>query len=121
MRYRRIDADGDMTFGGGAANFLVDSPEAVAQAVLTRLRLMSGEWFFDSAEGTPYATEILGERTRSTYDLAIQERILGTEGVTSIATYSSSMDGRALTVEATIDTEYGAATLSAKGLAPPFS
>ncbi|MBM2971370.1 hypothetical protein JRC11_17305, partial [Escherichia coli] len=32
MRYRREDADGDYTFGSGDDTWLINSPEAVAQA-----------------------------------------------------------------------------------------
>jgi hypothetical protein len=112
MRYRQLDADGDMTFGGGSSDYLINTPEAVAQAVKTRLRLLTGEWFLDITEGTPYATDILGKNTETTYDPAIRERILDTEGVTQIDSYSSVLNGRRLSVEATIDTIYGQATLS---------
>jgi len=113
IRYRRLDASGDAIFGHSSADFLVDSPEAVAQAVLTRLRMLRGEWFLDSTEGTPWATEILGEHTGSTYDFAIRERISGTSGVTEIVSYTSSLSGRALAVSATLNTAYGQATVSA--------
>ncbi len=33
MRYRREDADGDYTFGSGDDTWLINSPEAVAQAI----------------------------------------------------------------------------------------
>ena len=39
MRYRREDADGDYTFGSGDDTWLINSPEAVAQAVKTRFEL----------------------------------------------------------------------------------
>jgi hypothetical protein len=76
---------------------------------------MTGEWFLDTTEGTPYATEILGSGTSSTRDLAVQERILETQGVTGIADYASVVDPstRAFTVAATIDTIYGQTTITA--------
>lgn len=113
MRYRTLDANQDMTFGSGGANFLVNSPAAVAQLVQTRLLLFSGEWFLDTLEGTPYATQILGVRTALTRDAAIKARILGTQSVTGITAYSSSVQGRAFRVQATIDTLYGQATIQA--------
>lgn len=112
MRYRTLSASDDYTFGQRA--FLVDSPEAVGQAVLTRLRLARGEWFLDTTEGTPYQQEILGMGRVATYDAAIIERILGTPGVTELVSYSSNLDRRtrAATVEAVINTQYGQATVS---------
>lgn len=112
MRYRRLDANGDMTFGNGSLNFLIDSPEAVAQAVMTRLELLTGEWFLDVTEGTPYGTLILGNNSEATADQALRARILGTQGVTGIPAggFSSSLVGRKLSVAVTIDTLYGQAS-----------
>lgn len=107
MRYRQLTASGDMTFGASANNYLVNSPACVAQAVLTRLRLLLGEWFLDTTDGTDYQGKVLGFGTAFTRDAEIQGRILGTPGVTSIASYSSALVGRALSVNATINTQYG--------------
>ncbi|MFP5675558.1 hypothetical protein ACLD26_23020, partial [Salmonella sp. 741265100_HSA] len=54
MRYRREDGEGDYTFGGGDDTWLINSPEAVAQAVKTRFALWYGQWFLDKTEGTPW-------------------------------------------------------------------
>lgn len=110
MRYRPLDAAGDYTVG---LPFLVDSPDAVAQAILTRLKLWSGEWFVDTTDGTPYLDQILGKSGNP--DSAIQQRILATPGVTSITAYDSSRDPvtRALSVTATVQTQYGTTTLTA--------
>jgi hypothetical protein len=109
MRYRKLDADGDYVFGGQQADFYKDVPEVVAQAVLTRLRLFRGEWFLDLTEGTPL-DQIVGKYTAGTYDAAIRQRILTTQGVTALVAYSSNLnpDTRALSVAATITTQYGA-------------
>ena len=107
MRYRALDSNGDSRFGSGNSPYLVNSPAAVAQAVQTRLLLMTGEWFLDTSEGTPYAQDILGKNTQNIYDLAIQERILGTEGVASIVSYQSTKNNqRQLSVQAEIETIY---------------
>lgn len=110
MRYRRLTTDGDYQFGHGGADYLVDSAALVAQSVKTRLLLMQGEWFLDVTEGTPYSTEILGTGTQSLYDLAIQTRVLETEGVAQngISDYSSSLVERDLTVSMTLNTIFGA-------------
>lgn len=47
MRYRREDTEGDYTFGSGDDTWLINSPEAVAQAVKTRFALWYGQWFLD--------------------------------------------------------------------------
>ena len=113
MQYRKLDPAGDYTLGSGA-DFLVNSPEAVAQAVKTRLALWSSEWFIDTSDGMPYSTEVLGKRyQRKNPDSAIKQRILGTPGVSEIVSYSSNFDGvpRKFSVAATINTIYGPATI----------
>lgn len=112
MRYRKLDAAGDYTLGSGQ-DWHVNTPEAVAQAVLTRLRLNQGEWFLDTSDGMPWATEVLGKYTELTRDAVIKDRVLGTPGVTELLEYSSTFDGntRALSVSMTISTAYGAATV----------
>lgn len=113
MKYRRLDAVGDMVLGHGDADYLTDSPECVAQAVVTRLRLLRGEWFLDLTEGTPYAPAVLGKHTKASYDFAIRQRVLETEGVTEIDDYESMFDGetRRLTVNIRINTVYGPAEI----------
>jgi hypothetical protein len=109
MRYRKEDANGDYVFGNQGADFYRDQPEAVAQAVKTRLGLYTGEWFLDTTDGTPWRTEVLGKYTKDTYDAIIKARILDTQGVDEILAYSSSFDGntRVLSISATINTIYG--------------
>jgi hypothetical protein len=113
MRYRKLDANGDYTFGHGQADFYRDQPEAVAQAVETRLRLFTQEWFLDLSEGTPWREEVLGKYTQNAYDTVIKDRIIGTQGLSSLDTYDSSRnaDTRALSVQATITTIYGQSSI----------
>ncbi|CFR19444.1 hypothetical protein [Yersinia kristensenii] len=109
MRYRREDELGDYTFGQGDNTFLIDSPEAVAQAVKTRFELWRGQWFLDLSEGTPYIESVLGKQRSDVYILAIRERILDTQGVNSIQDFEASYNGdnRRVTFTATIDTIHG--------------
>ena len=104
--------NGDYDFGTGRP-FLANSPGCVAQAIMTRLRLETGEWFLDVAEGTPYQELILGHNTTDTRDLALRIRILDTPGVVQISDYLSYVDaGRAMVVVASVDTLYGAANIN---------
>lgn len=111
MRYRQLSASGDYTVG---LPFYTNDANAVAQAISTRLKLWLGEWFVDQTDGTPWLTQILGPRATRNPDAAIKQRILGTPGVTSIASYSSSFSGaaRSLTVNVTVNTLYGQTTVS---------
>lgn len=120
MRYRKLDANGDMQFGHGAGDFWHDQPEAVGQSVLTRLLLFAGEWFLDTTAGTPWGGfplndlvvrqgRILAEHTQLTRDAAIRDRILTTTGVVAITDYGSYIDpdSRVYSVNVYIDTIYG--------------
>lgn len=108
MRYRALDENGDYRFGR-SNQFLIDSPEAVAQAILTRLKLYTGEWFLDKSEGTDYAGAIWGFGTQGTRDFELQDRILETPGVRTITAYQSTFDSRTreFTVLGQVDTLYG--------------
>lgn len=120
MRYRKLDANGDMQFGHGAGDFWHNTPEAVGQSVKTRLLLFAGEWFLNTAAGTPWGGfplndlvvqqgRILAEHTQLSRDAAVRDRIISTEGVTTLAEYGSSFNRntRAFHINATIDTVYG--------------
>ena len=113
MRQRAMLPDGDYSFGT-ALPFLRDTPTCVAQAIMTRLRLKTGEWFLDTAEGTDYDNLVFGFNTALTRDLAIRQRILDTPGVVRIKEYISILDKqRAMSVVATIDTQYGSTQIQA--------
>lgn len=122
FRYRALDPSGDMQFGRGGALFLVDSPAAVAQSILTRLNLWQGEWWLDLSEGTPWAQSVLGKPVGPGLpDAAIRARILGTPFVTRIDSYSAAYDStaRSLTINATVDTSFGQVIVTAALPMPP--
>lgn len=114
MRYRRLSEDGDRAFGRAQMDFYRNTPEAVAQAVVTRLRLWLGEWFLDQTEGTPWQAGALGKGRQNSIDPMLRLRILETEGVTAITNYTSDYDAdqRKVTLRATIATRYGEAQLN---------
>lgn len=113
MRYRKLTADGDYTFGNGQMDFYRDIPEAPSQAAMTRLLLWLGEWFLDISEGTPYFQGILGKHSESLADATIQDRILGTQGVTDITNVVSNLNPttRKLTYTCDLSTVYGPTSL----------
>jgi hypothetical protein len=122
MRYRALDADGDYTFGQNGQNFLVNSAQAVRQAIQTTLLLFAGEWFLDLSQGVPWLTEVIGNGTAGLYDQVIQTAILGVEGVSGLNSYSSSLDPktRALTVVGTAQSIYGSVTFNLTMPTSPF-
>jgi hypothetical protein len=109
MRYRQLDAKGDYVLGFGQGEFYVNQPEAVAQAVLTRLKLYLGEWFIDITDGTDWFGSVLGNNTVSLRDVIIKTRILDTNGVNSILSFNSTFNSstRSYTANVVIDTIYG--------------
>ena len=106
MKYRKLDENFDYTFIQ-----LEDTPETVAQAVLTRLKFWKEEWFLNLDEGTPWVQKVMGHTKY--YDLEIKERILDTKGVKQILNYVSVLDlNRNLVVNCTIETNYGNISIS---------
>lgn len=110
MKYRALTAELDYQFGTKAP-FLKDSPATVAQAILTRLKLYTDQWFLDKREGLDRA-KILGYGTQGTRDRAIKQRILTTPGVLALVDYQSRVDVRNFIVSATVDTIYGRAIIN---------
>ena len=109
MRYRKLSPTGDYVFGGNLLDFYIDTPAAVGQAVQTALLLFLGEWFLDTTVGTPYFQAILGKHSQQTADLAIQNVVINTQGVTAFSNYQSSIDPntRLYSVSMNLDTVYG--------------
>ena len=110
MRVRQLSPTNDMTFGKGSLNFIVDTPQGVAQCVQTSLGLLKGEWFLDTSVGLDLLGKIIGYKPASSYDGEIQRVILGTVGVSSITSYAYTLQNRQLSVNATIATIYDASS-----------
>lgn len=111
IRYRKLDANDDYTFGRrDLFNFNV---EAVAQAVKTRLLHLRGEWWENILDGTPLFQEVMGQfftaESVSEIDLVFSERITGTQGVTEITEFDSRVNLQTRTYSASIriDTIFG--------------
>jgi hypothetical protein len=77
MRVRQLSPTGDYAFGSGQANFLVNSPQAVAQIVETYLRLWLGEWYLNTNDGTPWLEGVFGYNSKDEADQTLIQTILG--------------------------------------------
>ncbi len=116
MQYRREDDGGEYTFGRGDDTWLINSPEAVAQAIKTRFELWYGQWFLDTTAGTPWIQSVLGKQKPEIYNLAIRQRILETAGVSSITAFDTAVNTstRRVSFTATVETLYGTTTVTSE-------
>lgn len=90
MTVRRLDDSGDIITSG---NQFISEREEIAQTIITRLRLFSGEYFRDVNDGTPWFQVILTKQATLTQrDSEIRRRILQTEGVEQIIEYEADYD-----------------------------
>jgi hypothetical protein len=117
MRYRKVDENGDMTFGKGLQNYTYGL-YAVKLAIESRMKLLYSEWWEDQEEGLPLFEKILGVTGSpdniALVDSIIKERITGTTDVTGIESFSSSWDSSTRTYKYTakVNTKYGTTTVS---------
>jgi hypothetical protein len=114
MRYRKLDANGDYSFGNQQNDFFIDSPEAVAQAVQTSLKLWLGEWFLDLTAGVPYPEGVLGKHPKEMADQTIISAINQVQGVVNITNFQSVIDPvtrQYSSISGTLNTIYGATQL----------
>ena len=114
MRVRKLSATGGLTFGQGLANFYINSAAGVGQEVVTRLKLIQGEWYLDQSQGVPWFTQILGYSKQAVRDLLIKNTILTTPNVNTLDYFNSVTNKatRQYSVIANISTVYGSTTIS---------
>lgn len=92
MRYRKLSPTGDYLFGAGQLNYLINTPETVAQAVQTTLLLWLGEWYLNVNDGTPYPEGVIGKHSKEQADQTIINQIRGVQGVIDIVNFQSTVD-----------------------------
>lgn len=121
MIYRRLDDNGDFVLGQGRGEFY-SGVEAVAQAVVTHIKLLLGEWWEDVDNGTPLWQSMLGspgsEENLNSVDNIIKDRILSTKLndtnlITSIDSYERiySSSTRKYSFEAQVTTIFSESVL----------
>lgn len=109
---RALDQNWDPQCGQGLQNFIADI-DAVAQILATRLKFLEGEWFENTADGTPLFQSLLGRPTTvQAVQLILRQRILGTPYVTGINSFFVNQTGRVFTFSATVQTQFGPITVS---------
>jgi len=108
MRYRRLSTEHEPVYGGGRNSF-VTNVDAVAQAILTKIRLFQGEWWENLVEGTPMFQAILGTipANKEAIDRILSERILAVPNVISIEELYSTINNRIYSVIIRVNTAFG--------------
>lgn len=109
MRVRRLGVDGDLVTRG---RMFQTGREAIAQTIVTRLRLFLGEYFRDVTDGTPWFQQILGKfENLNAVEAILRNRISRTQGVVRLLSFEIQydLDARTIAVQATVLTVYGEA------------
>lgn len=107
MRVRRLDESGDLITRG---KMFLTGREAIAQTVVTRLKLFLGEYFRDVTDGTPWFQQILGKfENLNAVEAILRNRIARTPGVVRLLSFEVdyNLDARSLSVRSMILTVYG--------------
>lgn len=113
MTVRLLDSNGDIVTSG---TIFTGGQSEIEQTIRTRLRLFLAEYFRDTTDGTPWFEQILGKGVNmSAREAVLRSRIANTPGVIRLTAFSldfPSVDARALTVTASVLTQYGLATVT---------
>jgi hypothetical protein len=116
MRVRRVDQNGDWTFGAGRASY-ADRSESVAQRVKSRLLSLEGDWFLNLSHGLPWFDLIERPADLARVERAVKGQILRTDGVSKITAFAMAADPitRRLTITTTIIDIYGVESTISSG------
>ncbi|MGE9550436.1 hypothetical protein ACQPT2_04255 [Erwinia amylovora] len=108
MRTRRLDGNGDWTFGRGKASYASKS-ECVRQKVATRLRSFKQDWFLNQDHGSDWLGNMARRGTRVKLESDMRSCILETDGVKTLTAFATQYvpKTRKLTVTATFTDIYG--------------
>lgn len=112
MKTRALDSLNDWQFGRGIQSYKTEK-DALMQNIFTRLRQWKRNCFFAMNDGVDY-TNYLDIGTKAFLDMDIKRVILQTAGVLRISDYTSKLntDDRVVSIEATIETVFGLASVT---------
>jgi len=108
---RRIDDDGDWTFGQGKSNYISKSP-AIIQSINTRLMEFLGDCYFNQAAGIDWFSH-LGSKDKAALNLSVSAIIVNTENVTGILQLTVTLNAaRLLSISYSAETVYSTTVAS---------
>lgn len=105
----KLDNKGDLDLQANDLTW-VDGAERIHQQLQIKLKLWQGEWFLNTAFGTPYLDKILGKQITLNGALAaLKESINQVNGVQEIEQFNYDFDRqtRQLIVHFAVKTPYG--------------
>ena len=109
MTVRRLDESGDLVTRG---RMFDTGREAIAQTIVTRLKLFLGEYFREVTDGTPWFQQILGKgENLNAIEAILRNRIARSPGVVRLLSFALQfdLDARTLSVQSQVLTTYGEA------------
>lgn len=113
ISYLALDSSYDPIFADGTS---LAGTQAVAQSILTRLKLFLGEWWEDLNLGLPVFQSMLGQlgsqKGLAAIDLAIRTNIEGAPFVTNVIDVQTSFVNGNFSFTATAQTVFGVVTVS---------
>lgn len=114
---QQLDANNDPIEGPNGPVFLTDI-DAVAQIIMTTLRLLKGEWWENLTIGFPLFQSLIGssgsQQNQTASQLIIQDAILGCPYVNQIVSFSyiANANTRGSSFSAIVSTAFGVLTVT---------
>ena len=111
---RALDSNGEPRYGNGTADFISDA-QAVRQNILTTILLLQGEWWINTAVGTPLFQALVSHPiSNQAVALIYQNIILGVSYVTGITSLAVTYipQSRSYSCTANVTTAFGAVVIS---------
>ena len=105
MIFRSLDENKDWNFGRGKSDFL-DRNEAIGLNIQTRLQSWVNDCFFDLTAGIDWINRLGKKNQRELLELDIKRVILQSEGVTSLISFDTFVNGRNFTADYSVETVY---------------
>lgn len=85
----------------------IDGLESVRQRVVQMLHMNLGEWFLNTRAGTPYLTQVFGQRFAPLAEHVLRRQIEAVPGVDDVLEISSTFDrdDRRLRISVVVQTD----------------
>lgn len=105
MIFRNLDTDGDWCFGKGIQDMTTEN-QAIGLNIKTRLLSWVGDCFFDEPAGIDWYNRLGSKNQRALLELDLRRVILQSEGVVSITSFDTILNGRNFTANYAVNTIY---------------